>query len=159
MDPQSQAGAGDVMVTCKHCMVTQKYIDFFDFCEYCKKPLDVKNDHAKSDFDRVSFVSKNLQHADDVTNLGKDKDGGVTQLSWNTNKGAKKWKGLYAARPVDYNDDDEEFPQVNIPSSLKKNDNYEVDFVVLDEVTEVVKYESMNIVDTLLLIDSQQKRD
>lgn len=43
------------MITCKHCLVTQKYIDFFDFCEYCKKPLEGgKQFHTKSDFDNVS---------------------------------------------------------------------------------------------------------
>jgi len=34
-----------------------------------------------------------------------------------------------------------------------------VDYVILEEVTEVVKYESMNLVDNLLLVTTSQKTD
>lgn len=81
-------------------------------------------------------------------------------MSWNSGTKsaltAAQWKGPFAARPVDYDDN-------SIPKAAKTATSnatpYAVDYVVLDEVTEVVKYESMNIIDSLLLVDSQQKID
>ena len=34
-----------------------------------------------------------------------------------------------------------------------------VDYVILEEVTEVVKFEAMNLVDRMLLVNSQEKKD
>jgi len=35
---------GDKMVTCRHCFKSQRHLEFFDFCEFCKKPLDLNWD-------------------------------------------------------------------------------------------------------------------
>jgi len=39
-------------VTCKHCLNSQRHVEFFDFCEFCKKPLDLS-----ANADHLSFVS------------------------------------------------------------------------------------------------------
>ena len=70
----------------------------------------------------------------------------ATNASFNSAK--KKWKGPLAARPIGSVD-----PQSVKPRAFKKA-KIVVDWVILDEICEVVKFEAMNLVDQLLLVNS-----
>ena len=79
--------------------------------------------------------------------------------SWNSALHRKgKWKGPLAAKPIDWSDEsDQEVETVPIRTFIKAKTG--VDYVVLDEITEVVKYESMNLVDNLILTTTREAQD
>ena len=73
----------------------------------------------------------------------------ATNASFNSAK--KKWKGPIAARPIGYVDVSAARPKKFVKAKII------VDWVILDEITEVVKFEAISLVDQLLLVNSPQK--
>lgn len=58
------------------------------------------------------------------------------------------WEGPVAAKPAGYIDYTKAAPRKYVEAKII------VDWVILDEITEIVKYEAMSIVDKLLGVNS-----
>ena len=71
----------------------------------------------------------------------------ATNASFNSAQ-KKKWKGPIAARPIGYVDITAAKPKKFAKAKII------VDWVILDEITEVVKFEAISMVDKLLLVNS-----
>ena len=72
-----------------------------------------------------------------------------TGMSFNSAR--SKWRGPIAARPIGFIDINETAPKKYDKATII------VDWVILDEVTEVVKFEAMSLVDKLLMVNSPKK--
>ena len=70
----------------------------------------------------------------------------ATNASFNSAK--KKWKGPIAARPIGTVRINDAKPKKYVKAKII------VDWVILDEICEVVKFEAMSLVDQLLLVNS-----
>ena len=78
-------------------------------------------------------------------------DANETGASWNSGRSGRRrssgWTGPIASRPIGF------ISEFEGPVAFVKAKNI-IDWVVLDEICEVVKYEAMTLVDRLLMVNS-----
>ena len=77
---------------------------------------------------------------------------GATGASWASGRSKRQWKGPIAARPINFA---ENTPMKERQLTKAKE---RVDYVILEELTDVVKYEAMSMVDLLLGVDTEPKK-
>ena len=130
-------------MTCENCTTRQVFNEYYSFCSKCNKPLDPPGTKAQNQHLGLGGIGQNLPNAS-----GK---------SWHSaQKGKKKWQGSFASRPVNF-DSDESDDEVQLPRKEIIRTNNTVDYVVLEEIADVVKFEAMDFVDKLMLTNSPQK--
>ena len=75
-----------------------------------------------------------------------------TAQSWKSGQSGRrgKWKGPIASRPIGF------ISEYEAPVNYVKAKEI-IDWVILDEICEVVKYNAMTLIDRLLLVNSPPK--
>ena len=142
------------MVTCKNCSTRQQLDEFFRFCELCKLPLDVDWADGDEEFGGdLSNSFRELPNADtslNVPNMGASGQSFHSAASSNPIKMKQRKKSLIASKPIGFAN------KQAAPKKFVKSDMV-VDWVILDEITEYVKFSAMNLVDNLLMMNSAPK--
>ena len=144
-------------MTCNHCHTEQTLLESFAFCEACGRPLDFT---SQEDFEKLSLDQYQAKQNATMTKLSVQYDddeklkANSSAASWNTmGNTRKRWAGPLAAKPKGWVNPGETQTRTFVKSEKAP------DYVVLNEVTEVVKFEAINLVDELLVQNSPQKQE